>query len=1139
MRAPLKKLRDEQAAAADPASNAWTSASAGTGKTQVLTARVLRLLLSGAAPERILSLTFTKAGAAEMQSRIFDQLAAWVVASDAHLDHDLAAIRAPIGPEMRERARQLFARTLDARGGLRVQTLHSFAQSLLASFPVEAGIAPGFAALDERSTVTLHARVLAEQIEAASDEGDTGFIDDIGQMSIASGESRLAQIAAILIGYGEAIAALGAPAGFGAKMRRALGVPADGSADDVLGAALAALDDDGLRRLGRALASAGGVEAPKAGDALLCWLGFAPDARVEHLDLLVGVFLTATGSPRKRLLPKSLATAAFETLVEAQTAAIQHICDLRARLATAALAARHLRVGARLAAAYAAHKARAGVIDYDDMIARAAALLSTDGMGAWVQYKLDQRIDHLLVDEAQDTNAAQWDIIGALTNEFFDGLGARDIVRTLFVVGDFKQAIMSFQGSDPGVFRDRRDHFRERVESALLPWGDVPLSESFRSVPTVLEVVDATLDELGHARLGMHEPVPPHGVARKDMPGAVTIWPPLASLPGDDAVKDEAAWVPDNQIRMAHKLADQIAAWLDPAAPLMLPARGRAVRPEDILVLVRSRGEFMGPLVAALHDKGVAVAGVDRLQLTRPLAVQDLLAVARFALQPNDDLTLATLLTSPLLGWSQDQLRALAQGRGRVSLWSRLRNADGAPAQAARDWLGEVLRIADFSAPYEFFETLLSGPLQARRRLLARLGEEARDAIGAVLGQALAFELANAPSLQGFLAWIEADDVDLKRDPEAAISAVRIMTVHGAKGLQAPVVVLADATHDLKRDTRGYIPMQLDGGAAVPIFYGGASGRIGEIAKFADAEAIDAEQEHWRLMYVAMTRAEDMLFVGGALPKPRGKDPAVVPENSWYGAIDRAMSANWDPPAEDDAIWDKVRTHRGGAGAPVADGRDARVARTGPNLPDWARAPAPVEARPPRPLSPSAIAADDVVSAPPGPAALAASRRGSLMHSLFERLPAVAPARRAAVADRWLAANAPALPQTARNEIAAAAITVITEPQFAAAFGPDALAEAPIAAIVGELVIAGKVDRLVVTKGHIQLIDFKTGARVPADAEAVEPYYLRQMAAYVAALRVIFPGHEIEAALLYTHAAKLIVLPDAMLRGALPATAQI
>lgn len=1121
---PLFDLRDEQARGAHPGDNAWVSASAGTGKTQVLSARVLRLLLGGAAPDRILCLTFTKAGAAEMQSRVFERLAHWVRADDPELRRDLSAIRADTDDGSLAFARTLFAHTLDARGGLSVQTIHAYAQSLLASFPVEAGVSPGFATLADRDAVALRGRILAETIETASASGDAGFLGDVGAISVAKGEGAFDRIAGTLIRHAAGIEALGPASGFVPRLRRAFQLPGEGSSAEVLEAAADKLDHAGLLRLALALQRDGGKKATERADMILWWLACEAGPRGTHCTKLLRQLLTADGTPIATLVPASAKKAdpGLVDLAAELGEAMVALNELRALLEAVDNAARHLRVGARLGTAYAAHKRRAGVIDYDDMIAQAAALLQAPGMGDWVRYKLDSRIDHLLVDEAQDTNAAQWAIVEALTDEFFDGKGARELQRTLFVVGDFKQAIFAFQGSDPKVFEAKRESFQQKITDIAAGWQDVALDTSFRSVPAVLDVVDKVVEGLGHEALGMRTEVPPSQAARKKLPGIVTLWPPLAE-PDEAALDAARGWLPPSEVRMAHELAKQIAAWLHPATALRLPARDRNVRADDILVLVRNRGEFVQPLVAALHQLGVPVAGADRLRLTEPIAVQDLLAVVRFVLQPTDDLTCATLLTSPFIGMDHDALFALAHGRP-GSLWEQVRKAGG----VAAEWLGTALDLADFSAPYEFLETILSGQLAGRRKLLARLGEEAREAIDAVCAQALAFEVANAPTLQGFLAWMETEDTDIKRDPDAPFDAVRIMTVHGAKGLQAPVVVLADATRG-RDDRSDHVLVEMgDPARPVPIFHGGKTGKVGAIGDAA-ARATQAQMhEHWRLLYVALTRAEDLLFVGGAL----GKNGKLPPE-SWHAVVGTAL-AGLGAQVEPDG-WGDTLVHRACMdGAPVPDPVRAAASTAAIDLPGWATTPAPPEARPPRPLSPSAIAADDVAAPPPTEAMKAAARRGQRLHALFEALPGVAPGARAAAATRWLDAHAPDLDDAGRTALAATALGIVDDPRFTELFGPQSLAEAPIAAVVAGIVIAGKVDRLLVTPERIRLIDFKTGSRVPAEAHAVEPYHLRQMAAYVAALGAIFPGRAVEVALLYTHDATLIDLPAALLAAHKP-----
>jgi ATP-dependent helicase/nuclease subunit A len=1119
---PLAALKPEQANAAAPDVHAWVAASAGTGKTQVLSARVLRLLLQGTPPHVILCLTFTKLAAAEMQTRVFDRLAFWARCDDDTLAADLRALRSGDDPEVMAKARRLFLEVLDAPQGLAVQTIHAFAQSLIAAFPLEAGITPGFATLDDRSGAQLRKRLLAEAIETADADDDQDFLDDLARISISSGEARLASLAGRLAAHHDALAAIPL-AGFEAMLRRGFGLPSDSDAQTALAAAMAGFDADGVARLAAAFGADGGKRALAAADLAAGWLAAAD--RVAAFDALCSFFLTGKGELRA---PSAVPASADRTdpglrplFTRLGERLLAVIAEQRLH-AAAAHAAAYLRVGKRLAADWHRAKSRLGVVDYDDMIAAAERLLLAPGAAEWVRFKLDQRIDHILVDEAQDTNARQWEIVRALARGFYDGDGARDVQRTLFVVGDFKQAIFSFQGSDPKIYRDQRDILEQWAADGRELWRDIGLNTNFRSVPAVLDVVDAVADTLGATALD-DAGVPKHQPHRSTAAGAVTLWPPVTEA-GDDSddeeAEEETRRPAKTEVRLAHGIAEQIAKWLDPRAPLILPDRGRPVTPQDILVLVRSRSSFSSALVAALHQLRVPVAGVDRLKLTDPLAVADLLALARFALQPGDDLTLAALLVSPFLKLDFDTLFTVAHGRA-ASLWDSVNQSDAPAVIAARDWLRRVLGFADFAAPYEFFERVLSAPdLGGRASLLARLGEEARDAIDAVLDQALAFEAANAPSLQGFLAWIDAEDIEIKRDPDAPLDAVRLMTVHGAKGLQAPVVILADATRARKPEREAPVMMQFDNGPVLPVFLASRKGLTGPLAQAVTDADHDAIREHCRLLYVALTRAEDLMFIGGAL----GRGKTEAPEGSWHHIVGQAMDSLGGGTPADAA---GARTHATGTAAPHLPATIDLAPDSIVPLPGWAITAPPPEARPPRPLSPSALASDDVAAPPAGPAARAAARRGAALHALFERLPAVSHDRRRAVAQAWCRSSVPELDAA---ELATTVITVLDDPQFAAVFAPDALAEAPVAATVGDLVITGTVDRLLITPDRVTIVDFKTGRRVPASAEAVEPYHLRQMAAYVAAVERVFPDRAVTAALLYTEGPRLVPLPPALLQ---------
>ena len=1125
---PLARLEGDQLRASSPSHHAALSASAGTGKTHVLTARVLRLLLAGVDPSSILCLTFTKAGAAEMAGRIHARLAHWVRLRDSDLGAELAALGEDEGPEKREQARQLFARVLDATGGgLRIQTIHAFAQSLLAAFPAEAGLTPGFRPLDGREEKLLARTTLADLLVRAESEGRDWLIQDIQALSLRLGEGGAENVLLACARAPEAMAALGPSQGIEARLRNTFDLPL-GDVDEAI--AKQCCDDlfdvASLREIGLLNGRWGTKSGLERAGICEQWLAAAPAERAALLAKLHSIWSKTDGDPRsfgKGQAPQdpgyaALAGAAFDCC--GRLLAMRALADLVSAFAAA------LRAGQAFAFAYGEAKKASGAVDFDDLIRWAERLLLTSGMSDWVRYKLDQRTDHILVDEAQDTNERQWNIVRALALEFFAGEGASDRRRTIFTVGDYKQAIFGFQGTDPASFDVARAWFARETEGMGEEFLDLSVDRSFRSSPQILALVDRLIEDLGHRALGLPRPPNRHQSHFDNRTGSVTLWKPYAEG-AEDEENGEEGWVAEATRAYAGKLARQIALWL--RTPFWLECRKRALRPEDILVLVRRRGDLASLLVARLHAEGVPVAGVDRLLLSAPLAVQDLLAAARFAVQPLDDLNLSGLLVSPLFGWTQEQLYEAAKDRP-GALWPQLR-LRAAVDPAAVDQLQAILNMADFVTPHGFFESLLSGEFDGRRKLLERLGSQARDPIEELLSSALEFETTGTTSLQAFLDWFARGDVEIVRDPSAPLDAVRVMTVHGSKGLQAPVLVVADACADPDRlgPNSRMTSLKIEG-IDVPLF----RPKKAELAeplksRVEHQEQLDRE-EHWRLLYVALTRAEERLYVGGSLgPRDRG----VTPEASWHRAVEaslQALSVSWSKVP----LWgEELRL-----GMPEIPAQESAHAPVRPSeLPAWLRRPAPAEARPPRPLTPSAIGADDVAHPPPGPDQRHAALRGKLLHHLFERLPAVAPERRRESARSWIDRSAGRDETELRAAVVQDAFRIIEDPEFADLFAAETFAEAPIAAVVGEgIVVAGTVDRLLVRGDRILVADFKTGRKVPASTSEVPPAHLRQMAAYRAALRIIFPDRPVEAALLYTSGPTLHVLPGDLLDGHDPAT---
>lgn len=1114
-------LKGEQAAASHSgASDVWLSASAGTGKTQVLTARVLRLLLHDARPESILCLTFTKAGAAEMANRINEILGRWVRSRSTDLAADLRALSEDFGPEAQAKARTLFAKVLDARGGgLRIQTIHSFCQSLLGGFPAEAGLIPGFRAIEGREEAALQQSLLAEMVADAERGGQTGLIERLQQLSHRLGEDAARSLLGRCARDPEAMEALGA--GIDARVRRWLGL-GDADSEALL---LAACTDGGfdrsalerLRDMNLGWGSARGLEKV---EAIADWLAMAPAGRRDHIDVLSSVWARADGEIRSFAKGQAPQDDGYAALAEEQYAFFNGLLQLRVLARTAEAIINALVVGQAYARAYADAKRAAGVVDFNDLIRHTVRLLKTEGMGDWIRYKLDQATDHVLVDEAQDTNARQWDIVKAIAGEFYAGEGARPgTIRTLFTVGDYKQAIFGFQGTNPREFEKAKAHFSRLAADAGRDSLDLSLVSSFRSGRPVLNVVNALIETLSPAAMGLNRAPEAHVSARAGQSGSVTLWPPVQpGLP--DTGEAEESWLSDSELKFASDLAERVWSWTRGPNRLRLRNEARDAEPGDVLILVRKRGDLARTIVSRLYEADVPVAGVDRLTLNAPIAVQDLLSCIRFVLQPDDDLNLAALLVSPLLGWSQSDLYDRGKQRTGISLWQHL-------GEHKPEALLDLLGGADLSTPHRFLETILSGSMQGRRRLIARLGEEARDPIEELLNQALAFEREVTPSLQLFVDWFDRGAVEIKRDSAQSGGAVRVMTVHGAKGLQAPIVVLADATGDPDFRTPRELDWAADEGVSLPIFRPREEELVGSLKESADASKTREREEHWRLLYVALTRAEEHLFIGGAL-KPR-QQKAGMGGDCWHVRINQAMASMGI--AEVDGARTLVHHEAEPKTGPKAAAKQAPDAV----LPDWLRTAAPEESRPPRPLGPSAILpADDVSDPPPSADMREAAERGVRLHSLFERLPAVDPARRAESAEQWLRHSAGVDDAEVRRSLVADALAVLVDPAFAAIFAPDALAEAPLAGVVAGQVIAGTVDRLLVRDTQVLVVDFKTGRRVPATAEAVPLHHKAQIAAYVAVLRGIFPDHEVRAALLYTSGPKLLHLSDADLEPCKP-----
>lgn len=1145
LQAAMAATARNQALAADPAASAWVSANAGTGKTFVLVNRVLRLMLAGTAPDRILCLTYTKAAAAEMANRLFKRLAHWATADDAALGQDLAGLLGrPASAAEIAQTRTLFAVAIETPGGLKVQTIHAFCERLLQRFPLEAGVSPSFTILDEEARAEIERGCIAAVLDEAASGRDALLAEALATVVASAANERFDDVLRMAMTKRVAIRRLLA-ADDGSdpfveveqQTRRVLGVRGDVSAPALLRAIDAVLPRATAVRLQDALAS-GSATDKQGAERLAAWLR-APDVQARH-EALRDLFLTKDDGARASLMTNGLRKAhpdleaGFEAAQAGFVALHQDWQGLQTALKSVAL----LRLADVAIAHYGEEKARRAALDYEDLIECTGRLLSTSPETQWVLFKLDGGLDHILVDEAQDTSPHQWRVVRALADEFHAGTGTRESVRTVFAVGDEKQSIYGFQGAEPRMFAEMGRDFGARVTATGALFHRTPLNLSFRSTSPVLDAVDRVFANADAAACLTAERSPIRHVARrKGHGGLVEIWPVESAQKQEPA----EAWSPlaeetsgSPMHRLAARIADRIAAMVGGEH---LASEGRPIQPGDILILLRKRRPFAPAIIGALKDRGIPVAGADRIRVTEQIGVEDLIALGEFLLLPEDDLALASVLKSPLFGLDDDDLLKLAEGR-RGSLWhALLAHAEDdprflEPASALKRWRSQ----ADFLPPFEFYASLLDKDGR-RERLLARLGPEAADAIDEFLNLAIRYDAAAPPSLQGFLHWLHLGQPEIRRDMDQGRNEVRVMTVHGAKGLEAPIVFLPDTCSARGPGDSGELLAIGPADTRQPLIWLAKSATSLAAVAAARTDRKQGERhEYHRLLYVAMTRPRDRLYVAG-FEGTRRRD-----EGCWYDLIEGAL-ADVAVAAEVAGVGTVRRLETPQALAPDRSRREAASQTPVLAYPDWARRTAPREETAAIPLAPSKLApieSDEGSGlAPPlepsimPPQVLAGGNRflrGSLTHALLQHLPELPAGKRKTAAKTFLDAMGQGLTASGRRTVLAEVLAVIEHPQLAMLFGESSQAEVPITAAItlasgASLEVTGQIDRLAVDEKSVWIIDFKTNRPPPTELQAVPEAYLLQLAAYRMVLAKVYPRHNVQAALLWTDGARLMPVP--------------
>lgn len=919
---------------------------------------------------------------------------------------------------------------------------------------------------------------------------------------------------------------------------------------------------DLLNALDSALLAWGAPTAKNMQANLSTWRGFSPKERMDNLDILGQAFLTQKGEI-SRLNNISKNTPNYENIAtDLQTA----LNDWQGKIGFFHILKDYCEImglAADFARDFSEAKSQRGLMDFDDLISQTAALLNQDYMADWVRYKMNRQFDHILIDELQDTNRQQWDIINALIDDYFAGQSAQQgKARTFFTVGDFKQAIYGFQGTDPKVYLDAVGGIEKKARDAQQNFDNLPLQTSYRCASDILQGVDKVFTSMGGAAMGMGDDILPEHKGQ-DRPGRIYLWPVTFGEIGLDGEDDEG--VAKAAETLANDIAVQVKQWIDPHSDnrLWLPSKKRWAHAGDVMILVQKRSNISQSLVARLYYHQINVAGIDRLRIGQPLAVKDMLSAMRFAVQPHDDLELASLLVSPICGWTQEELLQYGwrdKDHRHLSLWDFLRGKAKDDDELAEKLAiaGQILNSADYDTPYVFLENILSGDIDGRAKILSRLGEEALDTVQELLTIAQDFQQDNLPQLQQFIHWFDGNDEELKRQLHDKKDTVRVLTVHGSKGLEAPIVILADCCRS-DGDKGEMMDWQAAENLTLPIYAMRKDDRFGRIEAAHHELKIAQSQENLRLLYVAMTRAEDQLHIAGFL----GAKAKQVPEDCWYEMIARALfSGRIEEIAEERALVKETVKALGGQESldlsalgvstktltfgsehwPVGEaggdfGKTSQGEAADEALPQWLMQKAPPEARPPKPLAPSRI--DDEESASPpifvrdsqqeGRHTLSPARRGVIIHSLFERITELPEDQREAAANQWMERQCDIAQADLRAEIWRQVETVLQMEQWRHVFGEHARAEVSVAALVGHDVVAGIIDRLYIGDDKIQIIDFKTSRNPPKNMADIPRSIIRQMAAYGAAIRKIFPDHQVEAALLYTANAQMLTISADML----------
>lgn len=1058
------KLSLAQKQTLDPHFSCWVEASAGTGKTTVLINRVLSLLLSGSQATDILCLTFTRAAGAEMENRLRDKLQRWATLDEDNLKEELRDFLGPsFSDKILKKSKTLFRDVLSSSHGIRIQTIHGFCQSLLRMFPLEIGLFPHFRVMSDIEKKQLmeesHVRLWHELQEK-----------EINFVATYFSEEQFCHFLNFCVEHKESLHQT-TEADLAKNLRSTLAFYEEAIDEKSFSYSQAEV---------REKVMACGESRIKICQGLMNFEPGVAEERDYIFNDYKSLFLTAEGTIRKKLFSKDFEKKFPDIAAvlsnEANRVFLFHQSILKQKILERSDVLAH--IGLKFINIYESLKSKNAWLDYEDLIIKARDLLRQSDMKPWILEKLDYKLNHILVDEAQDTSQIQWDLVLALIEEFYTDVTQNES-RTFFVVGDLKQSIYSFQGACPSTFQKAKESFQKLPRHRM-----IDLSLSYRTTPEILKFVDTSLSQIRANQ--PQSSVFFHESSRQNDRGMVELWP-LVCAEKKQKLKEwdiprTSYQAKDSRHLLAQKIAAHLKGWFRRGE--FLESKNRLLEPKDIMILVRRRDSFMEELVKALKENSIPVTGLDRMILTEQLVIKDLLCLCDVLLLPQDDLSLATLLKSPFFGLTEEDVFQICQRPAHQSLWESL-------LQSSFSEVGQqILFLQDkfiHQSIYSFFSFVL-GEWGGRKLLLERLGSEIEEVLEEFLSLCLLYEETQGVDLQQFVCWIRQQNIEIKRSQEQTEeNQVRIMTVHGAKGLQAPVVILPDTTqiptshHSLKYHKHSNVLVWADR----------------EMQQLSELEDIfdknEDLQEYHRLLYVAMTRAEDRLYIGGW-----GEEEKLDP-NSWYAILSETMRSlgRAETTEGDDTVFRYGRLLK----SQKAEGKSPVPAVT-PYSPEWLTK---------KWTEPSA----KDVCFKPRDSSSAQQEKGDIIHKILQWIIYADPVRRSALVQNYL--DSLFIPDEMKSQIKASMEKVFSNQDFCELIQKETKTEVPILGQWQNQKQKCVIDLIVVDDAAktVHIVDYKTGVFLDDYRHTPPTDYVRQLSLYKKVVQDIYPTHTVSSSLFW------------------------